>query len=173
MYITYCRCQICITQCVSVCEYVRTWWPGVDWEAAHPAVTSMGTFCKLGKQIPNCPCLAQRCEVVVELWVPQFLSVRPGQLIVALPQPHKAKVPEWCQASQCWFTGWQQLCNSYCRLFFYFALSVSISIIETQSFNIITYHANGQLHDYGYRCIDMMNFSIILPVTLTQGITFI
>ena len=26
-------------------------------DAAHPAVTSMGTWCKLGKQMLNCPCL--------------------------------------------------------------------------------------------------------------------
>ena len=42
-----------------------------------------------------------------------ILSVRPGQpscRILALPQedlPHKAWVPEWCQASQCFITGQQ------------------------------------------------------------------
>ena len=37
------------------------WGPGglvSSGEAAYPAVTSMGTWCLLGKQIPNCPCLA-------------------------------------------------------------------------------------------------------------------
>ena len=37
------------------------WGPGglvSSGEAAHPAATALGTWCLLGKQIPNSPCLA-------------------------------------------------------------------------------------------------------------------
>ena len=58
-------------------------------EAAHPAVISMGTWCLLGKQIPNCPVSFRGVGIIVELQVLQPLSVRPGQSscrLLALPQ---------------------------------------------------------------------------------------
>ena len=39
-------------------------------EAAHQVVTSMDTWHLLGKQMPNCPCIANSVRIVVELWVP-------------------------------------------------------------------------------------------------------
>jgi len=99
-------------------------YPDVEWgpgglvstgEATHPAVTSMGTWCKLGKQMPTVlvSLSSVKCEAIVEPRALQFLSVKPGQSsceVLALPQEdllHKAWVPEWYQASQCWFTGRQ------------------------------------------------------------------
>ena len=46
------------------------WGPGglvPTGEAAHPAVTSMGTWCKLGKQMLDCPCLIWQLKVQVGL----------------------------------------------------------------------------------------------------------
>ena len=48
------------------CTHIAPVYPAVQWgpgglmsteEAALPTDTSMGTWCKLGKQMLNCPCL--------------------------------------------------------------------------------------------------------------------
>ena len=56
-------------------------------EAAHPAVTSTGTWCLLGKQMPTCPYLAKWCWGYCGFWVPQPLSVRHRQPLLALDLP--------------------------------------------------------------------------------------
>jgi len=66
--------HVYVLMCVYVCAYVQVYvcacvraymhrqlgqWGLVSTaEVVHPAVTSMGTWCKLEKQMPNCPCLA-------------------------------------------------------------------------------------------------------------------
>ena len=58
-----CVCAVCVYVCVCVrvcvCQLFK-WGHRLvsSGEAAHPAVTSMGTWCLLGKQISNCPHLA-------------------------------------------------------------------------------------------------------------------
>ena len=75
---TYVRTYVCVYVCVCACKYmcVRMYvclcthnltllqstqlYVGdlvASGKAAHTAVTSMGTCCLLGKQIPNCLCL--------------------------------------------------------------------------------------------------------------------
>ena len=110
-------------------------------EAAHPAVTSMGTWCKMGKQVSNCPCLTWWCwghcgtsgfatslheTWIVLLWVP---SPAPRGFATRL------KCLSGAQASQCWFTGGNSYVSHGCRrlCFACFALCVCVCVSKVYS----------------------------------------
>jgi len=76
---------------------METWWPGVNWEAAHPAVTLMSTWDLLVKQMPNYLGTSISVISLHKTWT---------VLLEDLP----ALDSNFMQATQCWFAGQQYLC---------------------------------------------------------------
>ena len=95
---------VCIVSNVCVCQVLTR-------EAAHPDVIPMGTWCKLGKQMPTVLVLLRGCCGTSK--VPRLLSMTPGwmvllQVISSAPGGFactRLKCLSSAQESQWWFTG--------------------------------------------------------------------
>ena len=70
-------------------------------EAVHPAVTSMGIWCKLGQQMPTVHVFAQQVRILLRLWVPTPSPVRHATAscgLLVLPQ-EDLPMPDRCPSA--------------------------------------------------------------------------